>query len=252
MAGRRILLLGGTAEAVEIARRLQAMGGFSVITSLAGATSNPAPLPGEVRSGGFGGIDGLADYLDAARIDAIIDASHPFASRISRNVLSAAMRTERPLIRLARPAWQAVEGDCWHEVDSIPAAAAWLQASPLPDGAAVLLTIGSNRVAAFRGIGRLRLVVRVIETPPADRLPANAIVIRARGPFSEEAERDLMRHHDIAALVSRNSGGATGYSRIAAARALRIPVVLVRQPAELATSVVYGVGGAIDRVCQLV
>ena len=230
MAGRLILVLGGTGEAVEIARHLHEPGQCTVMTSLAGVTENPVRPPGLLRSGGFGGARGLADFLCAEGVTAMIDATHPFADRISRNAAHAADLAEVPLLRLTRRAWSRTDEDLWYEVDSIDGAAAWLRDASLPDGASIFLTVGRTRIDAFRAIGRFRFLLRVIEAPDPAVLPPDYQIMLARGPFSESSERDLLRVRNIACLVTRNSGGNSGYAKIAAARSLAIPVLMITRP----------------------
>lgn len=226
MAERRLLILGGTGEARALAERAARLPGLEVVTSLAGRTRAPALPKGRFRTGGFGGADGLAAYLEEAAIDLVIDATHPFAARISRHAAEASARIGRPHLMLVRPPWPRESQDRWIEVADLKSAAAAL------GGLArrVFLTVGRQELGNFARLRDCRFVVRLIE-PPAVPLPlADAELIIARGPFALEDERRLMTTHRIEALVSKNSGGDATYAKIAAARALGLPVVMVSRP----------------------
>lgn len=222
----RVLVLGGTAEGAAIARALADDPAVHTISSLAGRTRAPSRLPGEVRSGGFGGAEGLARYLDEARIDLLVDATHPFAAAISRHAAEACGVAGVPRLQLRRPPWAARAGDRWVEVESVEAAARALPAH----GARAFVTVGRQEVAAFAAAPGIWFLIRLID-PPAEPIALAAFeLIRARGPFEAAAEEALMRKHAIDVLVSRNSGGAATYGKIEAARKLAIPVVMVRPP----------------------
>ncbi|WP_407526071.1 cobalt-precorrin-6A reductase [Methylobacterium oryzisoli] len=222
----RILLLGGTTEASGLARLLAANPALRPVLSLAGRTAAPAAAPIETRIGGFGGPEGLAAWLRAEGVAAVVDATHPFAQVISRNAAAACAVLGLPLLALRRPPWTAREGDRWQEVDTVAAAARALGEVRRR----VFLTVGRLELAAFAAAAHHAYVVRTIE-PVGDALPLpDLTVIEARGPFPEEAERDLMRRHRTEVLVTKNSGGSATYGKIAAARALGLPVVIVRQP----------------------
>ena len=231
MVGKRVLILGGTTEALDAAERLSALGGITVITSMAGVTRNPRLPAGENRTGGFGGVSGLTTYLDAEDIAAVLDATHPFAAQISRHAGDAGSRAGVPVLHLTRPPWRRQQGDQWHEVDSAYAAAAWLNTAPLADGSTVFLTIGRAEVSAFAEIDRLRCVSRSIEPPDFGGALPFAEAILARGPFSADDERQLMVDRNVVCLVAKNSGGTASYPKIRAARALGLPVVMITPPA---------------------
>lgn len=222
---RHILILGGTGEARALAARLAAQTGTRVTLSLAGRTRDPAPQPVPVRSGGFGGAEGLARYLAAERVDILVDATHPFARRISQNAAEAAALTGTPLFTLQRPPWAPGPGDRWTPVPDMAAAAQALG----PDPARVFLAIGRQEAGAFRAAPQHSYLLRCIEPPEPDALPG-ATVLTARGPFSEAAERALLQTHAIDVLVTKNSGGSATYPKLAAARALALPVVMVDRP----------------------
>ena len=241
-----LLILGGTGEAVRLAAALTEMPGLEITTSLAGRTHGRAPVAGELRVGGFGGPEGLARYLRDQHIAAVIDATHPYAQRISENARSAATTTGVPLLRLTRPAWEERPGDRWLEAADAPAAA-----SLLPGLAErVLLTTGHKEIAAFAGLEEIWFLVRLIE-PPTDPLPlARHEILLARGPFVEEEERDLFRARRIGALVTKNSGGAATHAKLAAARALALPVVMIARPPALPGPAVESVEAALAWVCE--
>jgi precorrin-6A/cobalt-precorrin-6A reductase len=222
----RVLILGGTTEASALARALADDPRVAATLSLAGRTSAPAPQPVPLRVGGFGGADGLADWLRVHRIDVLIDATHPFATRISRNALVAAEAARTKLLVLLRPAWRPVAGDDWRVVPDMDTAAEALGEHPRR----VLLTVGRQDLAPFPRTPH-RYVLRSVEPPPSALIPANAEIIAARGPFAEEDERALMTAHAIEMLVTKNAGGEATAAKLAAARALRLPVVMVARPA---------------------
>ena len=228
MSGR-ILILGGTAEAVTLAQRLAEMRPeLHVVTSLAGATRDPVLPRGTVRRGGFGGADGLAAFLRDDGIDVLVDATHPFAATMARHAATAAAATATPRLKLLRPMWPRQDGDRWIEVDDAPGAAAALADL---GAARVLLTLGRRELDAFAGLCDIAFVVRMIEPPEAPLPLAQAELLLARGPFAEADERALMAGRGIAALVTKAAGGSATAAKIAAARALGLPVVMIRRPA---------------------
>jgi precorrin-6A/cobalt-precorrin-6A reductase len=222
-----ILILGGTSEASALARLLAARPDIPALLSLAGATRSPSLPPIPHRVGGFGGADGLAAFLRDNCTEAVVDATHPFAERISANAAEACRITGTPLLALRRPPWRPVEGDRWTEVLDAPQAAAAIGS----ERRRVFLTVGRIELPAFLGTPHDYLV-RTIDPP--ERMPAGARLILARGPFTEEDERRLLEEERIDVVVTKNSGGAATYGKIAAARALGLRVVLVRQPAAVA------------------
>ena len=223
MPNKRILVLGGTSDANVLAKELL-KSGFDVVTSFAGVTENPVLPEGEIRVGGFGGEDGLYDYLKAEGFTALADATHPFAARISRHGFDAAERAGIPYLRLERAAWTPLLADNWISVPNTEAAVA-----VLPNAARVLLTIGRKEIAAFFARDDLSGVARMIEKPPFD-LPPNWALMLARPPFSVEAERELLALHKITHLVTKNAGGKLTMAKLMAARAQRTPVVMIERP----------------------
>ena len=222
----RVLILGGTTEARQLAERLAPRRDLDVTLSLAGRTSNPVPHPVPLRVGGFGGVRGLADHLAAERIDRLIDATHPYAASMSDHAARAAQTNRVPLLALRRPAWTAAAGDRWTDVADVHAAVPALGAAPRN----VFLALGRNEIAAFEAAPQHRYLVRSVDPVAPPLAVPQATYIRARGPFREEDDRALLETHDIDVVVSKNSGGAAAYGKIAAARALGIDVILLCRP----------------------
>jgi precorrin-6A/cobalt-precorrin-6A reductase len=221
----RLLILGGTGEGAALAAACAARPELDVISSLAGRTLRPEPLPGQVRHGGFGGIAGLIAYLEAERIERVLDATHPFATRIGAHAAAACTALGLPRLRLLRPPWRPVAGDVWHEVAAAAAAVGLLPTL----GRVALLTIGQRDLAPFAAMRACRFVVRTIEPGPPGLLP-DAIWLQARGPFALEDELALCRAEGIEVLVTKASGGDATYPKLAAARALGLPVVMLQRP----------------------
>ena len=222
----RVLVLGGTTEARLLGQALARDARIAPILSLAGRTRDPARAAIPTRVGGFGGREGLARYLFDTRIDVVVDATHPFAARISVNAHAACERQRVPLAVFTRPAWEPGEGDRWTFVPDITAAAAALGQAPRR----VFLTTGRLELAAFRAAPQHQYLVRTIDLPETDDLPSHHRVILARGPFAVADEIALMRETRAEVLVSKNSGGAASFGKIAAARDLGLPVVMIERP----------------------
>lgn len=226
----RVLILGGTAEASALARALAGDARFEAVLSLAGRTRSPRLPPIPSRIGGFGGVAGLAAYLRAERITALIDATHPFAEQMSRHAAQAADLAKVPLLRLDRPPWHPEPGDMWIAVPDMRAAAEALGGAPRR----VFLTVGQKDLPAFRAAPWHRYLVRSVDPPDPAALPPGASVIAARGPFDEADETALLRDNGIDILVTKNSGGDATAAKLRAARALGVPVVMVQRPPVLA------------------
>lgn len=223
----RLLILGGTTEASRLAFALAERTDVKATLSLAGRTASPAETPLRSRIGGFGGVEGLAAYLAADRISAVVDATHPFAARISAHAVAACARAGVPLLAYSRDAWQRGADDRWIDMADIAGAVGYLHAQP---PRRVFLTTGRLDLAAFRAAGHHHYLVRTID-PPAmeDRFP-NMDLVLGRGPFATEAEADLMRRHGIDLLVTKNSGGTASAAKLHAARVLATPVLMVARP----------------------
>ncbi|PKP72938.1 MAG: cobalt-precorrin-6A reductase [Alphaproteobacteria bacterium HGW-Alphaproteobacteria-6] len=222
----RVLLLGGTTEASALARQLAAAG-VTAVFSYAGRTDSPAPQPLPVRIGGFGGPEGLARYLMTEGITHVIDATHPFAATISGNAVAACAATGIPLCAHERAAWVAGEGDDWTHVADIAAAVAALPEEPTR----IFLAIGRQTIDPFAAKPWHQYVLRLVD-PPKGRLPLpGAEVIVARGPFDAASDQRLLAARRIKLIVAKNAGGAGARAKLDAARALRIPVVMIDRPA---------------------
>jgi precorrin-6A/cobalt-precorrin-6A reductase len=238
-APARLLILGGTAEAVALARACAGRPALEVISSLAGRTRAPALPPGEVRIGGFGGAGGLARFLAARAIDRVIDATHPFAAQIGGHAAQACREASVPRLRLLRPPWTRAPGDRWIEVADLTEAARRLAEL----GQRVFLTVGHQDLEAFAGLD-LWFLVRTIE-PPGVLPLRRGHWLAGRGPFAVEDELALLRTHAIDVLVAKASGGDATYAKLTAARQLGLPVVMVRRPPPPPGPVVTSVEAAL-------
>jgi len=230
----RVLILGGTTEAAALARLLAGDRRFDATLSLAGRTVAPRPQPIATRSGGFGGPEGLTSFLTGRQIEAVIDATHPYADQISSNAVSACRSAGVPLASLVRPAWQPQPGDLWQTVPSTEAAVEALGAARRT----VFVTVGRQELPVFAAAPQHRYVARLIETPEPAALPPDLALVRQRGPFDLAAERGLLEDRQIDVIVSKNSGGDATYAKIAAARSLGLPVIMIARPAKPAGDVV--------------
>ena len=224
---RRILILGGTTEARRLAERLADRADLSITVSLAGRTIAPPTQASPVRIGGFGGASGLADYLTSQRVDVLIDATHPYAARISANAAEAAALTRVALLALRRPPWVPHDGDRWTEVTDVEAAVRALDPSPRR----VFLALGRNEIGCFAQAPQHLYLVRSVDPVDPPLAVPRASYVTGRGPFTEADDRDLLSAHAIDIVVARNSGGTATYGKIAAARALGLTVILLRRPA---------------------
>jgi precorrin-6A/cobalt-precorrin-6A reductase len=222
----RVLILGGTSEARRLAERLAARPVLAVTLSLAGRTAVPAQQPVPVRRGGFGGAAGLADYLKDQRVDILIDATHPYAGRISANAAAAAQTSGVRFVAVRRPLWIACAGDRWIEVDDLADAMRALGTAPRR----VFAPLGRNDLAALTQAPQHFYLIRSVDpVDPPLRLP-RASYLTGRGPFPEADEVALMRAHEVDVVIAKNSGGDATYGKIAAARALAIAVIMLRRP----------------------
>jgi len=222
----RLLILGGTTEASALARAVEGWTDLDPILSLAGRTENPVLPPIPFRTGGFGGVDGLKAYLTDQKIDAVIDATHPFAAQMSANAAAACSALNIPLALFTRAAWRPVPGDRWTIAADMEAAAQGLGEVPRR----AFLTIGSLQLGTFATAPQHHYLVRSIDPPDAViALPYHQLIL-ARGPFTVEEETTLMRNERIDVLITKNSGGKATAAKLAAARALNIDVIMIERP----------------------
>ncbi len=247
MAAPKLLILGGTSDAVALAHALIRHFGdrLTVISSLAGVTYSPVQVPGVVRRGGFGGVDGLVDYLRSEGIGLVVDASHPFAENISRHGQEACARLGLPRLTLLRQDWERLAGERRFMVPHMQAAADRL----IKIGAQrILVTTGAKDLAALARVPKAWFLIRVIEplTEPLP-IPSHALLF-ARGPFTIAGERKIMTEHGIDTLVTKDSGGNATYGKIVAARDLAIPVVMLARPDAFAAHSVETNDAVIDWV----
>ncbi|RZN06076.1 cobalt-precorrin-6A reductase [Bradyrhizobium genosp. SA-3] len=220
----RALILGGTADASLLAAEI-ARAGLNAVYSYGGRTRAPADQPLPTRIGGFGGVSGLAEYIRRESITHVIDATHPFAAEMSRNVVAACAETGTPLIALERPPWSKAPGDDWIEVVNVNAAVAALPEAPTK----VFLAIGRQHIAPFAMKPQHTYTLRFVD-PPEAPLPFATDVIVSRGPFTLDGELKMMRTRGITWIVARNSGGDGARAKIDAARVLGLPVVMISRP----------------------
>jgi precorrin-6A/cobalt-precorrin-6A reductase len=241
-----LLILGGTSEASALAERLAGDTRYAPTLSLAGRTAQPRRVPIPMREGGFGGADGLAHYLNDNAVDVLIDATHPFAEQISANAVLAAEAAHKPLIILARPPWLPVTGDSWTMVPDLDAAAAALPERP----ANVFLTVGRQSLAPFAAKPQHTYLIRVIDPPEIPAAMVRTLIVVGRGPFEPGAELNLLRNRRIQHLVTKNSGGKASAAKLAAARTLGVPVIMVNRPTGGAATTVTSVDAVLAKLAQ--
>jgi len=218
------LILGGTTEASDLARAV-ADRGINAVFSYAGRVAKPRQQPVPTRVGGFGGVDGLVAYLRAGNISHVIDATHPFASGMSRNAVTACARAGVPLAALSRAAWQPLNGDQWREVADIDAAVQALQGP----AQGVFLALGRMHLAAFTAQPQHHYLLRLVDAPDRDPLP-DCTVIVARGPFDLAGDIALMQRHKVQLVLCKNAGGTGARAKLDAARHLGLPVLMIARP----------------------
>ncbi|MDO9353082.1 MAG: cobalt-precorrin-6A reductase [Solirubrobacteraceae bacterium] len=267
---RTVLVLGGTGEARALAAALVETTDARVVSSLAGRVARPRLPVGETRIGGFGGPEKLAAWLAEEGVGCVVDATHPFAERISASAARASIISGVPILRLQRPGWTARDGDDWHWVDTLEEAAALLprfagrgasvgsavgeggaeagastQVPPVVDDqpgvleapdaqrapARVLLTTGRQGLASFRATADAWFLIRCVDPPEPADLPPHHELLLDRGPYTLEGELALIDHHRIDVVATKDSGGALTVAKLDAARKRGLPVVLVRRPA---------------------
>lgn len=239
-----VLVLGGTGEARSVAALL-VDAGIPVVSSLAGRVSQPRLPVGEVRIGGFGGVDGLRDWVVEHRCPVVVDATHPFAQKISHNAVRAAQLAGVPLVAVRRPAWEPGPSDRWTVVADIAAAAS----AVAERGGRVLLTTGRQDVGAFAAVDTAWFLIRVVDPPTAD-LPPHHRILRSRGPYDLDSERALLRDNAIDLVITKNSGGEPTRAKLTAAAELGLEVVMVRRPSTPHVDDVVATADAIMPVVQ--
>ncbi|MEJ8641787.1 cobalt-precorrin-6A reductase [Streptomyces sp. MS1.HAVA.3] len=226
LPAHHVLILGGTTEARRLAEALALDPSCRVTTSLAGRVTAPVLPPGETRIGGFGGVAGLAAWIVVHDVTRVIDATHPFAERMSFHAAEAQALTGVPLLALRRPGWTPEPGDDWIFADSLADAAALLPGL----GTRAFLTTGRMGLHTFAHLTDTWFLVRSVDPPDAP-VPPHLEVLLARGPFTLDDERELLARHRIDVLVTKDSGGSATAPKLTAAREAGIPVLVVRRPA---------------------
>jgi precorrin-6A/cobalt-precorrin-6A reductase len=222
---RNTLILGGTTEASALAQKLADLGETAVL-SYAGRVDEPKAQPVEVRVGGFGGVAGLVDYIRMNNVSHLVDATHPFAAGMSGNAVQAAAITGIPLIALTRAPWAPVPGDDWARVPDIPAAVAALSGPPQR----VFLALGRMHLAGFAAQPQHHYILRLVDPPESPPpLPQHSVIV-ARGPFDLAGDMALMEQHGVQRVVAKNAGGKGASAKLAAARALGLPVLMIDRP----------------------
>ncbi|MGE5149374.1 MAG: cobalt-precorrin-6A reductase [Rhodospirillaceae bacterium] len=222
----KVLILGGTTEASALARMVACDPRVAPLLSLAGRTTNPRPQPIPARVGGFGGIEGLVTFLHREAIDAVVDATHPYADQMSAHAVAACTESSVPLASLVRPEWTREASDLWQVVADTETAAHALGKK----SRRVFLSLGRQDLHIFARAPQHHYLARLIEQPDQATLPPNLRLLQARGPFDRADEARLLREERIDILVSKNAGGAATYAKIEAARALGLPVVMIARP----------------------
>jgi len=240
---KRILLLAGTAEARSIASELAQMSGIEAFASLAGATQRPERLDLPTRIGGFGGVAPMIDWVTAEKIDAILDATHPFAAQISQNARLVAQKCGLPYLQVMRPAWRPQTGDKWHEMPDMASAA-----QALLSGQRVFLATGRTTLDAFKSRSDCWFLARVIDATQSEFPLQNGHFTRGRPPFSVADEVAVFREAGIDILITKNAGGANSKSKLIAARELGLPVLMIARPAIEPSRIVETVADAMTWV----
>lgn len=237
-----VLILGGTTEGYALATALADHPRFAPYSSLAGRTSSPRLPRGDSRIGGFGGAEGLAAWLAQRGTRAVIDATHPFASRMGWNAATACAQLGLPLLRLERPSWCPGPGDCWNQVADWEAAVRCLAQQRAQR---VLLALGRQDLAPFAALKGVWFLIRSVEPPEPMPPFAQAEILLARGPFSAEEERALLVGRGIDSIVCKNSGGSATDAKLTVARELGLRVVMRRRPPRPETPTVADVAAAV-------
>jgi len=240
---KRVLILGGTGEAYALADAIDSSMSdrVALVTALAGRTDDPRQPAGQVRVGGFGGMEGLLNYIRDTAVDCVVDATHPFAAQMTSQAFTACGEAGISYLRLDRPAWEPGNGDTWHRVADAAAAAAILPSV----GSVAFLTVGAKELDAFRNLDGVQIAMRLVD-PPAEPIPLEEVVmILGKGPFDLDDERALLQQHRIDVLVTKNSGGEATAAKLTAAREAGIPVIMIERPGQNVDPVVNDVAEAL-------
>ena len=237
---RNILVLGGTTEASALARALAEQGERATL-SYAGRVAQPGAQPIAVRVGGFGGVIGLVHHLQASHVTHVVDATHPFAARMSSHAIAACQQLKIPMLALTRDAWQPGPGDRWQSVADLPSAAAALSGPPQR----VMLAVGRMHLATFAAQPQHHYILRLVDEPDVrPPLPHHTTIV-ARGPFDMAGDIGLLREHRVDIVVSKNAGGSGAQAKLQAARTLGLPVLMVARPQLPARQEVTGVADVL-------
>ena len=252
----KLLILGGTREAYQLAEILNAQftqEKLNFISSLAGTTKKPNIPAGKFRTGGFGGLSGLKNFLVKEKISLLVDATHPFAENISKNALLASSEIGIPLLVFKRPPWVKQYNDQWIEVSSVENAVKYLKNVEKKTGSlystgSIFLTTGNKELWLFQNFLNYHFLVRTVEEPELVSEWPQATFLKDRGPYTLENEIKLLKKHKISMLVAKNSGGISTYAKIEAARYFKIPVLMVRRPEMITAKSCQTVNEAVDWV----
>ena len=241
-----ILILGGTRSARDLAILLTPHGHINVMTSLAGRTQEPDRTFGKTRVGGFGGADGLAQYLEENSVDLLVDSTHPFAIQISANALAACKSADVAHIVFDRPQWEEQPGDNWIDCDDLDEAA-----TKLPSNSVAFLALGHQYLDRFSNRKDVRFIARMIDEPKEEVALANHELVIAKPSHIASEEADLLTCHGVTHLVSRNSGGTLIYAKIEAARNLSLPVLMIKRPPKPIGHCIDNIEGIAAHIIQL-
>ena len=235
-----ILLLGGTELARHLGDRLADCGDYEITYSLAGMTRKPnMPTSTSRRSGGFGGSLALQDYLKEQNIKAVIDATHPFARKITSNTAKSCRTLGIPYVNLAEPAWQRQDGDQWIIAQDLEQVV-----ELVPSGSRCFLSIGKKELSKLTPRADCWFLMRSIELPDSEHPLPNGIHIQSMPGETPDQEMELLKNHDIDLVISKNSGAARSYHKIVAARNLGLPVIMIERPALATTDCLYSIEDA--------
>jgi len=220
-----LLILAGTTEASQLAKEVSAAK-IKAVLSYAGRVERPKPQPLPRRMGGFGGVEGLKQYLCENSITHVVDATHPFAVQMSQHAADACAELNLPLIAFSRPEWKPTSADNWTEVADIPTAVSALEGAKRR----IMLALGRMHLQAFEAQPQHRYLLRLVDPPGKDLTLPNRDIVVSRGPFTKEGDLALMRDYKIELVVCKNAGGVASRAKLDAARALSLPVIMIARP----------------------